>query len=128
DDRRAAFREAHARWFAIDSLPVMKLGFELLEATDDHDPDRMRAVVADDLVVHDHRLAGIGQIEGVDAYLESIAALWELAPDIQHETPWHLAAERYGGVSVVRTFGTLSGGGPFERLILVVGIVAGGRI
>src|SRR5262249_10944387 len=80
DDRRAAFREMYAR-FATGSMTDVGLGAELTEGNNDRDPARMRAVIANDLVVHDHRLAGIGLIEGADAYLESIAALWQLAPD-----------------------------------------------
>jgi len=130
DDRRAAFREAYARWFAIDPVKTsaVKLGFELREAHNDRDRARMRACVAGDLVVHDHTLAGIGVLEGSDAYLESIAALWELAPDIQNEVASYLAVEPYGSVAVVRSFGTLSEGGPFERHRAIVLIAAGGRI
>jgi hypothetical protein len=33
--------------------------------------------------VHDHLLVGPGIIEGADAHLESLAALWRLAPDLR---------------------------------------------
>jgi ketosteroid isomerase-like protein len=130
DDRRAAFREAHERWLAIDpAAAAAKPGLELEEANNDRDRARMRAVLADDVVVHDRRLVGTGVSEGADAVLETIKALWELAPDIQHETLSHLAVEHYGSVPVMRSFGTThSGGGAFERLMVIVSIATGGRI
>ena len=80
-------------------------------------------------VVDDHRLTGIGAIEGADAYVDSVVALWDLAPDQQLDPPVRLALERYGLVQAVRAFGTLrDGGGAFERLLLSVAIVSSGRI
>ena len=88
----------------------------------------MRAVLADDLVVDDRRRAGLGRVDGADAYVESIAVLWNLAPDIQVDGRVGLALERHGLVSAGRDFGTLAEGGAFERQRVAVLIVAGGRI
>src|SRR5262249_54055185 len=95
---------------------------------DEHDATRVRAALADALVVHDHRLAGIGLLEGADAYLESLAALWRLSPDDHIERRFDLAHERYGGVAAGQMVGTLPGGGTYERPLVAVYIVAGGRI
>src|SRR5262249_22838232 len=129
DDSRAAFAEAWARALAGDAAaatlrPVSELGLGL----NDHDPVRVRGAFADDLVVHDHRLAGLGLIEGADAYLESIAALWRLAPDDHIEVGFDLARERHGVVRATKTFGTLPEGGTYERRIVIVSIVASDRI
>src|SRR5262249_60704260 len=82
DDGRAASAECWTRALAADAAattlrPVAEysLGF------DEHDAARVRAAVADNLVVHDHRLAGIVLLRGREDYLESVAALWRLSPD-----------------------------------------------
>src|SRR5262249_52899310 len=92
------------------------------------DAARVRAAPADDLVVHDHRLAGIGLLEGAAAYLKSLAALWRLSPDDHIERRFELAHERYGVVAAGLMVGTRSEGGTYERPLVVVYIVAGGRI
>ncbi|MGH7289558.1 MAG: nuclear transport factor 2 family protein, partial [Myxococcota bacterium] len=130
DDWRAAQREGLGRWVARDTAAATVLGpvFELTEAWNDHDRARMRAVLADDFVLVDRRLAGVGEVEGVDAYLDSPAALWALAPDVQLEPRCVLVLERHGVVTVTRSFGTLSEGGAFERYLAVVATVARGRV
>ena len=101
----------------------------LEQGLDAHDRARVRAVLADDFVGHDHRLAGLGRIDGADAYVESAAVLWDLAPDIRFEVPFRLALERYGVVSVSRSFGTLrEGGGAFESFRAYVSMVERGRV
>jgi hypothetical protein len=94
-----------------------------------HDRARLRAAVVDDFVFNDRRRAGVGLVEGADAYVEAVAALWELAPDIEYDVPFPLALERHGLVAAERGFGTLrEGGGAFERLLVFVSIVAGDRV
>jgi ketosteroid isomerase-like protein len=131
DDRRAAMRDGWARWLAHDAAAAALMGpfFEAIERYNDHDRPGMRAVLADDLVVHDRRLAGQGQVDGADAYMDSFAVLWGLAPDIQLEPRCVLALERHGAVFLSHTFGTLAdGGGAFERYIVHVVTVARGRL
>ena len=132
DDRRAALREGLARRFARDAAAaaVMRPLFELAEAWNDHDRARMRAALADDLVVDDRRLTGQGRVDGADAYLETVAALWELAPDEQNEPRCLLAVEPYGAVAAMRGFGseTRFGGAEYEVCNINVATVAGGRV
>src|SRR5262249_12003590 len=131
DDWRAAEREARARWFAPDAraAAVARPDAEFMEAANAHDRTRTRAPFAADIGVDDQRHAGMGVIEGADAFVDSFVALWDLAPDIQIEPPVRLALERYGCVQAVRTFGTLrDGGGAFERLFVSLSIVSSGRI
>src|SRR5439155_25910942 len=70
DDWRAATREAYARWFASDAVAAASVGpvFEFVEAMNEHDRTRVRAVLAADFVLDDHRPARLGVIEGADAY------------------------------------------------------------
>ncbi|MGH7899797.1 MAG: hypothetical protein ACREQQ_17710, partial [Candidatus Binatia bacterium] len=67
DNRRAASAELvdrHARGEGARSAPAAV--FEMSRAVIDHDLDRVRAVLPDDFVFHDHRRTGPGRIEGAD--------------------------------------------------------------
>ncbi len=130
DDWRAANREAAARWLARDVAAAALLGpvLETFDGWNDHDRARVRASVADDLVSHDRRLAGVGRLEGADAYMDSLAVLWEMAPDIQIEMRSALALERHGVVGVARNFGTLPEGGAFEIYGIIVATLERGLV
>jgi ketosteroid isomerase-like protein len=130
-DAREVRRKAWARWAAIDPIAAPWLGLlsELTDAWNAHDRERVRARFADDVVVEDHRHAGLGRIEGVDAYVESFDALWDLAPEQWVEFGWSWAAvDRHGIVLPLRRAGTLADGGAFESDYLWLGLAAGGRI
>jgi ketosteroid isomerase-like protein len=130
DDRRVAVREGTARWLARDAAAaaVGRPVVEIFEALSNRDPARVRANLADDLVVHDRRRIGMGLLEGADAWLESIVALWELATEVEWTPLFHLALGRHGLVGVGEISGTLRGGGAFEVLGVSLFTVAGGRI
>jgi class 3 adenylate cyclase len=130
DDWRAANREAWARWFAADAAVAAVMGpiFESAKGWNDHDCARIRAVLADRVVVHDRRRAGMGLLEGADAYVDALPPLWELAPDVQAEPRFVLGREHYGSVSAGRIFGTFPEGGPFEGQLVWLFICRGGRI
>ncbi|HXJ34119.1 MAG TPA: nuclear transport factor 2 family protein [Candidatus Eisenbacteria bacterium] len=130
DDWRAATREAYGRWFARDAVAAAAVGpaFELVEAFNDRDRTRMRAALADDFVLDDHRPARLGVIEGADAWVEACAATWDLAPNSQIAVACTLAHARYGSAILVRLSGTLRDGGVFESPSVAVFIVADGRI
>src|SRR5262249_46739181 len=99
DDRRAASAEGFSRVLAGDSAAAtLRPIYEFALGFDEHDPVRIRAAFADDLVVDDHRLVGVGLVEGGDFYVESIAALWGLAPDWHVDARFELAYERHGVV------------------------------
>ncbi len=130
DDMRAAQREAWARWAAIDPVaaPWVELLTEITDAWNSHDRPRLRARYADDVVIEDHRHAGLGRIEGADAYLDSNVALWELAPDQRLEVGWSWpAVDRHGFVVTIRREGTVPDGGPFESEYLLLGLARNGR-
>ena len=116
DNELVAKREARDRWLAIDPVAalVVRNQVRFNDAWNDCDRARVRATLADDLVVDDHRRTGIGRIEDVEVYVDSIVALWELAPDARLETwPW-LTVEPHGSVFVLRRSGRLPEGGAFE--------------
>jgi ketosteroid isomerase-like protein len=131
DDTRAAQREAWARWAAIDpaAAPWVALFGAAVDGFDAQDGKRLRTLFADDFVADDHRRTGFGRIEGADAYLRSLEALWDLAPDQRIELGWvwHMV-ERHGVITTLRRFGTLADGGAFESEHLWLCIATGGRI
>jgi hypothetical protein len=130
DDLEAANREALARWVASDGIvgPIMGAVSNMSAGFNDHDAARVRASIADDFVFHDRRRTGSGRVEGAEAYIRSVTALWELAPDIQMRGHT-LAHERHGAVGVACHYGTLaSGGGAFENLMANVTLVENGRL
>jgi len=129
-DKRAAQREAWTRWAAIEPLaaPGVELLTEIVDAWNEHDRTRLRARFADDLVVEDHRHAGLGRIEGADAYVDSNVVLWELAPDQRLEVGWSWpAVDRHGLVVTQRRVGTLADGGAFESEYVWLALARGGR-
>src|SRR5262249_24475376 len=129
DDWRAADAECWTRGLAVDPAAATLLPIsEFVLGVNDHDPVRVRAALADDLVLHDHRLVGLGVVEGADAYLESVAALWRLVPDDHIEAAFELTRERHGVVAVGVSVGTLPEGGTYERPLVIAYVVAGGRI
>ena len=131
DDWRAAEREGMARMIAGDPVAAASLGpvLEFIEAFNERDPARHRAVLADDVVFEDHRRTGAGRIEGASSFVENTPILWGLAPDIQFDAVHMLACDRHGFVGAGRNFGTLAdGGGAFEVLTINVFSVERGRI
>jgi hypothetical protein len=130
-DIRAAQREAWTRWAAIDPDVAQSLEFitELTDAWNAQDANRLRACMDDDIVVEDHRRAGLGRIEGADAYVQTNVVLWDLAPDQRIEYGlFPLAIGPHGVLATLRRWGTLPHGGEFESVYLTLGIVERGRV
>ena len=131
DDTRAAQREAWARWAAIDPdvAPWVELLNEITDAWNGRDRAALRARFADDVVVDDHRLTGIGRIEGAAAYVDANAVLWDLAPDqrIEFGSSW-LGFDRHGVVATLRRAGTLTDGGAFESEYVWLSLARDGRV
>ncbi len=128
-DEPAARREARDRWLAIDPVAAAVVGWQarFQDAWNACDRARVRAALADDLVVDDHRRTGMGRIDDVEVYVDSIAALWQLAPDARIECWSWLAVEPHGSVCVVRRAGQLPDGGAFESEFLGLHTVMHGR-
>jgi hypothetical protein len=129
-DWRAAQREALARVMAGDAVAAVALAPlpELLEALADLDHARMRALLADDLVYEDHRRTGVGRVDGVAAFLESIAATWGLVRGFQIDVLSIRAIERRRVVMTLRASGTLAEGGEFESLFAAASVVEDGLV
>jgi len=127
-DELAARREARDRWLAIDPVAAAVVGGQarFIDAWNDGDRARVRATLADDMIVDDHRRTGMGRIDDVEVYVDSIVALWQLAPDARLESWSWLAIEPHGGVFVLRRTGRLPEGGAFESEYLGLNIIVRG--
>jgi len=80
----------------------------VLDAANDRDLARYRALFVDELVVEDHRQAGM-RIDGADAYAEKVALLWQHAPDSRIDGGWVWPAfARHGAVTVTRRSAALA--------------------
>src|SRR5262249_49431854 len=130
EDRRAASKELLERYARSDAGRWMPpTGVEFRCAILDHDLDRVRAALPDAFVFHDHRRTGPGRLEGRDAYVAWLAALFEdLSSDAIIEPFYYVATGEHGFVAVGHTFGTLAEGGAFEFVWAQVGVHQGGRL
>jgi class 3 adenylate cyclase len=131
DDARAAQREAWARWAAIEPLAQAPTAWiaKAADAFNARDRAAIRVAFASDLVVEDHRRTGMGRMECADAYVASLAALWELAATVQVEFGrfWP-AVGRHGALTTVRRAGMVAGGGAFESEDLYLFLVERGCV
>jgi hypothetical protein len=117
DDRRAAAREMFERTARSDvARRVPAAVWEFVRALLDRDPARVRAALPDDYVFYDHRRTGVGRLERADDYVPWHTALWEQSSDAIYEPMYTVARGRHGLLSVMRLFGTLAEGGPFESV------------
>jgi hypothetical protein len=117
DDRRAAARENRERVARSDVARQTPAAFwEYARAVFDRDLVLCRAALPDDFVFHDHRRTGIGRVERADDYVPWFATLFEQSSDALYETLYTVARASHGWLSVMRLFGTLAEGGPFESV------------
>jgi hypothetical protein len=128
DDRRAASAEMLERYARHDEArDVPPELFEALRALNAHDLDRLRAALPRDYVYEDHRRTGIGRLESAEAYLTSIAPVFELSPDAILEFLYTVATEPHGSLVMAHSFGTLANGGTWESAYAVLSRYEGGR-
>jgi hypothetical protein len=83
-------RSCHSHLLS-DAVANTGLILPIPDAWNGRDRDGVRARFADDVVVEDRRHAGLGRVEGADAYAEANAVLWDLAPDQKGFEEWHMA-------------------------------------
>ena len=129
DDRRAAFDEAAERFVAGEAAGVSSqvLIAKYSRAFGRSDVDPLRTCLADDFVVDDLRSPSVFGALDRDQWLESVAALAELAPDWQAEVLRILAWNERGAAQLIRIFGTREGG-PFENLFVRIILTDGERV
>jgi hypothetical protein len=116
-DRRSASREMFERYARGEGPRLMPAAvFEVARALNAHDLGRMRAALAGDFFLDDHRRTGLGRITDVDQYMTSLAALFEAVPDLTFETLYLVGANARASLAVARSFGTLAEGGEVESV------------
>jgi hypothetical protein len=129
DDRAAAFAEAQARFVAGEAAAVGGQApcLALALAVARHDWETARGCLGPDAAFHDHRPLSLGDLSGYQ-WVEALRVQVELAPDVQAEVLRILAWNRHGRVEVVRRFGTLRDGGPFENVFVVIELTEGDHV
>jgi hypothetical protein len=96
---------------------------EIGRAWEAHDPESLRGLYPADFYIDDRRRTGVGRIEGLDAYLASIAALWDLSSDLRLEILYQPDTGTHGTLYVSRWVGTNAEGGEFEIVFVGIGIL-----
>lgn len=129
DDLGHACRDATARWIALEPAlaPLLQSSEALCDALRARDEAGIRAVLADDLVYHDHRRTGFGRLAGIEAFVDSVRAGWQLTTTSSITARVHLRIEPWGSVAISHFHGTLPDGGSCERLICTLVILEGDR-
>jgi hypothetical protein len=94
-------------------------------AWNDHDLERMRALLPEGFYLDDRRRTGVGRLAGADAYLASLAAVWELSRDLRIEMLHIIGTAEHGTLYVCRWFGTNAEGGDFDAVYVCIGLLRG---
>ena len=106
DDRAAASTKLFDR-YARDGLGGSPIwAADLVRAWNAHDLDRLRAFLPADYVFHDRRRTGVGRLDGAEAYLASLAVLWELSSDVRIDQLYEVRTGPNARLAVVRWSGT----------------------
>jgi hypothetical protein len=133
DQMRDALGEAWERWSAMnpeiaETLALTARAMDLVNAAQ-LDRVELRAIYAEDLIVEDRRHAGMGRLEGVDTYADSLEALGDLTDSstVVLGAFWG-AIGCNGGVCTVRRSGEVAGGGNYESDYLAVVLHVRGRV
>jgi class 3 adenylate cyclase/ketosteroid isomerase-like protein len=126
DDWSGVFREAMGR---LDPriAAAIEPSFEFAEGFNAHDRARMSAALADDVHVNDRRRAGVGAIEGAEAYADAIEALWQLSLDVRSQA-FGVRIEPHGVLMAGLSSGIGLADGPFERLMITMCVATDERI
>jgi hypothetical protein len=129
-DRSAALAEAHARFVAGEAAAIGGQApfVALARAFARYDWEAFRGCLAPAAVLCDRRTpAVLGTIDR-DQWVASLQALVELAPDVVAECIRIITWSQRGRVDVVRQFGTMRDGGPFENVLIRVLVTDGAHI
>jgi hypothetical protein len=91
------------------------------------DRSGLRALLADDCVIVDERVTGWGTLDR-DAFLDNLQLLVGMAPDASLTCVDVHAITPHGSVGRFRVSGTVPGGGEFEILFEITGVVRNGKL
>jgi hypothetical protein len=111
DHRADASAEFLERWTTRSEFPSA-VG-EYLRAWNDHDLDRLRALLPE--FIYDRRRTGVGRLDA-DTYIESLRAMFELSSDVRIEPIYEIRVARHALLSANHWYGTNAEGGDFEAV------------
>ena len=98
-----------------------------MRAWNAHDRERVRALLPDDFYLDDRRRTGVGRLDGADAYVASLDAMWDLSRDLRIETLYFDRIAAHGRLYVARWSGTNAEGGEFDAVYVCLGLANGDR-
>ena len=128
DDRRAAAVEMRERLLRGEAAHWPDSAVEVLRGWHDHDIARIRAALPPEFEFHDYRRTGVGSLVGADAYVQSVAALYEESPDLCVDTLYYVALAPHGSLALARSSGSLVDGGAVESIFLRLSHYRDGRL
>jgi hypothetical protein len=126
-DRVAASTELFERYAATGADGVSAVALEGVRAWNEHDLTRLRATLPAEFYLDDRRRTGVGRLDGAAAYLESLAALWELSRDLRIDALYFDRISTHGHLYVTRWSGTNAEGGEFDAVYVCLGLARGDR-
>jgi ketosteroid isomerase-like protein len=128
-DLDAAFDELDDRWLASpESSELDECFFGLARSYNARDWDRMRSLLADDIIHVDHRTLGSGILTGADEYMRRLRSGVDLSDDRQLRVTDVRLIDGGGRVFASTIVGRSDDGGQMEWLDLRVLAVRDGKI
>ena len=131
DDQSAALNELDERYIAGEAAPyaaTISVLTAMRAAFAGRDWVSFRAVVADDVVLIDHRPAGAGQLSGIDEYVAYAKTLTDVAPELTTHVSEIVAIANDRLLAVNRTPASTRDSQPFELDSLRLYVVRDGHI
>ena len=123
EQRAEASDALFERYAALGADGAPAASLELMRAWNAHDLARVQALLPDDFYLDDHRRTGVGRLDGADAYVTSLAAMWELSRDLRTDALYTVASAPHGRLFVSRWSGTNAEGGEFDAVYVCVGLL-----
>jgi hypothetical protein len=124
-DRASASSALFERYVASGAGGLGSNAIAITRAWNDHDLERLRALLPTDYYHYDRRRTGVGRLEGVDAYLASLVAIWDLSRDLRIELLYLIGTAEHGIAYVNRWSGTNAEGGDFDAVYVCIALLRG---
>lgn len=128
DDRVPATAELLERYVAGGVAGSPPGAIEAVQAWNRHDLERLRALLPDDFYLDDRRRSGVGRVEGIDATIASLAAMFELSDGSKTEVLYTVSVAAHGSVHLARWSGTNAEGGELDALYVTLALRRGDQL
>ena len=127
DQRTEASKELFERYAASGADGATQLALDVVRAWNAHHLERLRALLPTDFYLDDRRRTGVGRLDDAEAYLTSLAAMWELSRDLRTDVLYTDMIAPHGRVYVARWSGTNTEGGEFDAVYVCLALTRGDR-